>query len=198
MSGGQQRKRIGEFMMEKGLLLKEWIDPILEHSKANDVRFGESAVALGYVSEKELRQILVQPFNRQLVFHLNPEYFPSVTQDLIPIEAVVKYGVLPLGFKREFKWFRTVKRLNLGLLNPGRKDTMEWVESHLGTVKSFKTFQVLPDEFLQTLELCYGVDRPALLEWSADQIDNNLMLYLQLERRKRPRVAQEAPQKKEE
>lgn len=192
MSGGQQRKRIGEYMMERGLLHREWIDPILEHAKANQIRFGEAAVALGYVTQKELREVLLQPYNRQAFFHLNPEYFPRVTLDLIPVEAVVKYGVLPLGFKRVFKWFRPVQRLNLGLLNPGRKDTLEWVAAHLSNVKAFKTFQVLPDEFLQTLELCYGVDRPALLEWGADQIDNNLMLYLQLERRKRPRAGMPA------
>ena len=45
MSGGQQRKRIGEFMMEKGLIHKEWIPPILDHAKANQIRFGEAAVA---------------------------------------------------------------------------------------------------------------------------------------------------------
>jgi hypothetical protein len=196
MSGGQQRKRIGEFMMERGLLHREWIDPILDHARSKNIRFGEAAVALGYVTEKELRQILVQPYHRQLFFHLNPEYFPRVTQDLIPVEDVVRYGVLPLGFKREFQWFRSVQRLNLGLLNPGRKDTLEWVRTHLGTVKAFKTFQILPEEFLKTLELCFGVDRSVLLEWGPDQIDGNLMLYLQLERRKRPRSAETTPKVK--
>jgi hypothetical protein len=189
MSGGQQRKRIGEFMMEKGLLHREWIQPILDHSKAKGIRFGEAAVAMGFVTEKELRQVLVQPYKDQFIFHLDPNFFPRVTQDLIAVEDVVRYGVLPLGFKREFKWFKPVARLNLGLLNVERRETLEWVRAHAGNVKAFKTFQVLPDEFLQTLELCYGVGRSTLLEWGADQIDNNLMLYLQLERRKRPRAA---------
>jgi hypothetical protein len=193
MSGGQQRKRIGEFMMEKGLLHREWIQPILDFSKANKIRFGEAAVAMGFVTEKELRQVLLQPYKDQFIFHLDPNFFPQVTQNLFTPEEIVRYGVLPLGYKREFRWFRPVARLNLGLLNVERRETVDWVRSQVRNVKSFKTFQVLPEEFLQTLELCYGIDRSTLLEWSADQIDNNLMLYLQLERRKRPRVAPAAP-----
>lgn len=190
MSGGTQRKRIGEFMMEKGMIHRDWINPILEHAKANGLRFGEAAVALGYVSEKELRQILLQPFGNQKVFHLDPNFIPSVTADLVPLDAMVRLGIIPLGFKNEFHWFRTRRRLNLGVLNENRREVLDWAAENLRNVKSFKTFQVLPDEFLQTLELCYGIDRSSLLDLGPEQIDVNLALYLQLERRKGPRSAQ--------
>src|SRR4051812_5834898 len=121
MSGGTQRKRIGEFMMEKGLIHRDWINPILEHAKASDLRFGEAAVALGYVSEKELRQVLLQPFGNQKVFHLDQNFIPSVTADLVPLDAMIRLGVIPLGFKNEFYWFRTRQRLNLGVLNENRR-----------------------------------------------------------------------------
>jgi len=189
MSGGTQRKRIGEFMMEKGLIHKDWINPILEHSKANGLRFGEAAVALGYVTEKELRSVLLQPFGKQLVFHLDPNFIPSVTADLVPLDSMVRLGIIPLGFKNEFNWFRTRQRLNLGVLNQDRREVLDWTRSQLPNVKAFKTFQVLPDEFLKTLEVCYGLDRSSLLGLGPEQIDVNLALYLQLERRKGPRVA---------
>jgi hypothetical protein len=193
MSGGQQRKRIGEFMMEKGLILREWIAPILEYSKVNGVRFGEAAVALGYVTDKELREILVQPYKKQVFFHLDPAFFPQSSREMIPVAAIIQYGVLPLGFKNETHWFRTRRRLNLGVLNPQDTVAIETVKrQHLETVKAFKTFQVLPEEFLQTLELCYGVERSTLLDLGPEQICQNLMLYLQLERRKRSRPAQPA------
>ncbi len=187
MSGATQRKRIGDFMMEKGLIHRDWIEPILNYSKANQVRFGEAAVALGYVTEKDLRQVLLQPYNNQLFFHLNPQFFPRVTRDLIPIEVIIRQGILPLGFKQEFHWFRSRKRLNLGVLSAERGQPA--LQELFPNVKTFKSFQVLPEEFLQTLELCYEVDRGKLLELSADQIDVSLALYLQLERRKRPRTA---------
>lgn len=191
MSGATQRKRIGDFMMEKGLIHGDWINAILEHSKANHVRFGEAAVALGYVTEKQLRQVLVQPYKNQVLFQLKPEFFPRVTQDLIPVDVIVREGMLPLGYKSEFHWFRTRKRLNLGVLNLEKPTGQSWVKAHLTTVKAFKSFQILPEEFLQTLKLCYGVDRSTLLDLSADQIDVNLALYLQLERRKGSRVKTE-------
>lgn len=187
--GGTQRKRIGEFMMEKGLIHKDWIAPILEHAKANDLRFGEAAVALGYVTDQELRQVLLQPFGNQKVFHLDPNFIPSVTADLVPLDAMVRLGIIPLGFKNEFHWFRSRPRLNLGVLNEDRQEVLDWAGANLRNVKAFKTFQVLPDEFLQTLELCYGINRSALLDLGPEQIDVSLALYLQLERRKGPRAA---------
>jgi hypothetical protein len=182
--------------MEKGLIHREWIDPILEHARANNVRFGEAAVAMGYVTEKELREVLVQPYKSQLFFHLDPRFFPKSSSEMLPAEAVVKYGILPLGFKNESHWFRTRRRLNLGVLNPQDTASIEAVKrEHLETVKAFKTFQVLPEEFLQTLELCYGIERSTLLDLGPDQISQNLMLYLQLERRKRSRPGQPATSK---
>ncbi len=189
MSGGTQRKRIGEFMMEKGLIHRDWIQPILEHAKVANLRFGEAAVALGYVTEKDLRQVLLQPFGNQKVFHLDPNFIPSVTADLVPLDAMVRLGIIPLGFKNEFHWFRTRRRLNLGVLNENRREVLDWATTQLSNVKAFKTFQVLPDEFLQTLELCYGIERSSLLGLGPEQIDVNLALYLQLERRKGPRTA---------
>jgi hypothetical protein len=184
MSGGTQRKRIGEFMMEKGLIHKDWIVPILDHAKSTGLRFGEAAVALGYVTDQELRQVLLEPFGNQKVFHLDPNFIPSVTADLVPLDAMVRLGIIPLGFKNEFHWFRTRKRLNLGVLSEGRREIRDWAGENLRNVKAFKTFQVLPDEFLQTLELCYGIERSSLLDLGPEQIDVNLALYLQLERRK--------------
>lgn len=189
MSGGTQRKRIGEFMMEKGLIHRDWIAPILEYSKSNGLRFGESAVALGYVSEKELRQVLLEPFGSQKVFRLNPNFIPQVTADLVPLDVMIRLGLIPLGFKNEFHWFRSRPRLNLGVLRTSTREITDWVTDNLRNVKSFKTFQILPDEFLQTLELCYGIDRSSLLALGPEQIDVNLALYLQLERRKGSRTA---------
>ena len=189
MSGGTQRKRIGEFMMEKGLIHRDWIAPILEHSKTHGLRFGESAVALGYVTEKNLREVLLQPYGHQKIFRLDPNFIPQVTADLVPLDAMIRLGLIPLGFKNEFHWFRSRARLNLGVLSQERREVTDWISENLRNVKAFKTFQVLPDEFLQTLELCYGINRASLLDLAPEQIDVNLALYLQLERRKGPRAA---------
>jgi hypothetical protein len=190
MSGATQKKRIGEFMMEKGLIHREWVQPILDYSKAHSIRFGEAAVAMGYITERELRQVLIQPYQNQLFFHLDPQFFPMNTRELIPLKEIVRLGVLPLGVKSESHWFRKRSRLNLGVLNLTKTEALDWVKGHLKNVKSFKTFQVLPEEFLQTLELCYGVDRAELLKLETEQVDMNLGLYLQLERRRRPRTEQ--------
>lgn len=188
MSGATQRKKIGDVMVERGLIRREWVDDILAHSKEENVRFGEAAVALGFITEDELRNVLLQPYKNQTYFELEPQYFPRVTQDLFSMQEILKFGILPLGYKSEFHWFRTRKRLNLGMLNPNRFDALAWVKEHSPTVKAFKTFQVLPDQFLVTLEQVYGVKKEELMSQSADALDENLTLYLQLERRNRRRA----------
>ncbi|MBC7385367.1 MAG: hypothetical protein H7301_04275 [Cryobacterium sp.] len=184
MSGANRPKRMGEFMMEKGLLHADWIDPIMEHARENGLRFGDSAVKLGYVTEAQLREVVAEPYHQQEIFHLDPQFFPKSTENLIPLEIVLRLGVLPLGMKKEWTWFRTVARLNLGLLNVKDSEAKGWVEHAIPNVKAIKTFQLLPEEFLQTVELCYGVERSTLLEKKPEQLDLNLSLYLQLERRK--------------
>lgn len=188
MSGVTQRKKIGDVMVEKGLIRREWVDEVLEFSKKQNMLFGESAVALGLITEQDLRRVLLQPYKNETFFHIDPAYYPRVTQDLFPVEQMVKYGILPLGFKSEFHWFKTRQRLNLGMLNPKRSEALEWVRNQAETVKAFKTFQILPDEFLLTLEQHYGVRKEELRTQAVDTLDENLTLYLQLERRNKPRA----------
>jgi len=179
-----QRKKIGDVMIERGLIRREWVQEILDYAKNEGVRFGEAAVALGLLTEEELRVILLQPYKNETFFHLEPQYFPLVTKDLFTPEQVVKFGVLPLGYKTEMRWFRPVKRLNLGMLNPARESR---VSEQIPNVKYFKIFQVLPDQFIATLEQHYGVKKGDLFNLGPESLDENLSLYLQLERRQRPR-----------
>ena len=182
-----QRKKIGDVMIERGLIRREWVTEILEHAKNEGVRFGEAAVSLGYLTEEELRVILLQPYKNETFFQLEPEYFPSVTKDLFTKDQILRHGVLPLGYKSEFRWFRSVQRLNIGMLNPARTKSLDWVRQQIPNVKSFKTFQILPDQFLATLEQHYGVGKASLMGMGPENLDENLTLYLQLERRQRPR-----------
>lgn len=181
-----QRKKIGDVMLERGLIRREWVQEILDFAKLEGVRFGEAAVSLGYLTEEELRVILLQPYKNETFFHLEPQYFPAITKDVLTREQILKFGALPLGYKTEMSWFRPVKRLNLGMLNPA-KDRV--VSEQIPNVKSFKIFQVLPDQFLTTLEQHYGVKRADLMNQGPEKLDENLTLYLQLERRQRPRKA---------
>ena len=113
----KKKLRIGEFLVSKKILTPQQVDRILEYSKMRGLRFGEAGLELGYLSREAFIQVFGPNFEVDF-FHLNPNYFPELTKDLIPLEMVLRYGVLPLGFKSEFGFFRRRKHVNLGFLSP--------------------------------------------------------------------------------
>ena len=56
-------RSLGEIIRDTRNLTHEQIEKILAHQKARGVRFGEAAVALGYVNADDVVQALAQQFN---------------------------------------------------------------------------------------------------------------------------------------
>lgn len=184
MTISTQRKRIGDFMVQKGLIRREWVDRILEYAKKENLRFGEATVALGYVKREDLERVLKSRYRNEEFFHVDPAFFPQTTKSVLPLEVILREGVLPLGSKKTFHWFRPVTRLNLGMLNPARAfDAKAWIGD--GALKSVepKKYQLLPDEFLRVLIDVYGQTVEGLLKRETGEIEEGLMLYLQLDKR---------------
>ena len=89
------KKRIGEVLVDQGLITVEQLQQGLEHQKAHGVRLGESLVALGAVTENKLIDILSAQLDVQ---HVLLEHI-KVSQDLmniVPEELCKKYKILPI------------------------------------------------------------------------------------------------------
>lgn len=82
------------------------------------------------------------------VFELDPKYFPESTQNVFPLEMVLRHGVLPLGYKG--------KKLNVGFLDPESKSDLEAVKKHLSDA-SFQRYEIRVDEMLKLLEARFQV-----------------------------------------
>lgn len=54
---------IGATLFDKGKITAEQVVHILNYQKQNQVRFGEAAVALGFVSDLDIRQVLAMQFD---------------------------------------------------------------------------------------------------------------------------------------
>jgi len=96
------------------------------------------------------------------IFHLKPEFFPKTTEEALPVEAVLKYGALLLGFKNTYRYLRPCRYLNIGCLDPRNKGALREIEqiarAHLkidwnGT----HVYQILNDEFIEILKSVYRV-----------------------------------------
>lgn len=180
-------KRIGEFLVEQGVLTKAEVEETLKYGRQNGLRFGEAATELKLLTPEKLIRVF-GPDYRINFFYLNPEYFPKETMKLFTQEEVLRYGVLPLGFKKQFRWFsKPRKLLNIGLLNPGnlkRLDELDELvrariqgESH----QRIQVFLILADQFLGVLRSVYGLEVKDLESMPDGKLDPTLTLFLQKE-----------------
>lgn len=190
MAQDLERKKIGDVLIERGLIRKEWVEEILQNSRTKALRFGESAIDLGYVKKEAIEAVLSEPYQKEFIFHLEALYYPRATKDLIPLDQIVRWGILPLGFKSEFHWFRSRKRLNVGLVNcTQRKADQKEIEAELESEYPLKFYSILPDEYLMILDSVYGLKKDALLGPNSN-LHEIVQIYLQLESGKPPQRKQ--------
>ncbi len=94
-------------------------------------------------------------------FKLDAHLFPASTREFIPVADMLKWGVLPLGYKKQSGVFGTQKRINIGMVEPGNPQAVQFVRDLLNKSYkiSLKIFQIDADEFLDVVHLVYGVPR---------------------------------------
>ena len=139
------------------------------------------------------REQMISVFGKNFAvdfFHLDARYFPEVTRQALPIELILQSGALPLGLKTEFRWFRKRKILNLGLLDPSRKDLEQLIHSAkalatdlLGEeIHDVKLFLILADQFLEVLDEVYQVSDSQMREKAAQKesaLDGTLQMFIE-------------------
>jgi len=178
------QKRIGEFLLEKGVITEQQLRDIVKYSQKTGMRMGDAGMAMGIISRERLIEIF-GPNHQIDFFHLDTAYFPTTTRELISTEEMIQWGALPLGFKTEYRMFRGRKILNIGLLDPGRADAIVGIETtarqKLGShaVHGLKVFLILPDQFVRILEAIYQIPRQQLSDRHSSRLDATLSRYLQ-------------------
>ena len=183
-------KRIGEFFVEKGVLDEKQVELVLEHSRASGLRFGDAALQLGVVTREQMIQLFGPNF-RVDFFNLDPKFYPRNTADLLKAEEILELGALPLGVKTESSFFRRRRCLNIGMLDPSRKEAVErafaLAKSRKGaevdgaTLAEPKVFLVLADQYLAVLRSVYGVADSGVAEAvRGGRVDPVLSLYAEI------------------
>jgi hypothetical protein len=175
------RKKIGEFLVSKGVLTPSQVEQILNYARIKGMRFGEAGLEMGLLSKESL----IKAFGPNYMvdfFHLVPEYFPEATRHLFQPEFLLKWGVLPLGYKTVWKFFRTKKLLNVGLVDPSRKESLDAVKAEVtqalgeGVCVGTKQYLILADEFVSVLEKVYQVPPNTIAE--LDAVDPTVKLFV--------------------
>jgi hypothetical protein len=156
-----ERKRIGDYFVEKGILTEKDKHHILSVANQSGKSFGETVLDLGLVTRKDMVKVFGPNFEIDF-FYLDSKYFPMITKSVLEIEQMLKYGCMPLGLKKKEGFLSRSKSLNLGFLNPSNRNSVNEIEkialkklaSH--HVSDTKIYLILADQFIEVIREVYG------------------------------------------
>lgn len=157
------RKRIGDYFIEKGILSEKDKNHVLKVAHQTGKSFGEAALDLGVISREDMVRVFGPSFEIDF-FYLDSKYFPLVTKSVLDLEHILKYGTIPLGLKKKEGFLSKGKFLNLGFLNPSNKDNVKEVESIVRQkmtdhfISDIKIYLILADQFIHIVKDIYGLD----------------------------------------
>ncbi len=92
----KNRRKLGEILYKSGLIGKEALIDAIKSSQQKNKRIGETLIELGLVSEDNISKAIAHQFGLEFV-DLDRQSISKDTLNLIPEEVVQKYGVLPLS-----------------------------------------------------------------------------------------------------
>lgn len=169
--------RIGEFLVSRRVLTPSQVQQILDYGEKRGLRFGEAGLELGILNRELLARALGPNYWVDF-FHVSPDYLPESTKDVFPVEMMVDLGFLPLGFKSKSRWFREHRVLNIGLVDPSRRDAIRDIEdwAKKREFAGVRVYLVLPDALLKVLESRYQVTATELSKFT--RMDPTLRMFL--------------------
>src|SRR3954468_16060939 len=140
-----RRPRLGEALVESGLITQAQLDEALRRGANTGERIGESLVGLGFISERELLKTLAQdadiPFLEPRELVVDPMVAP-----LVAALVARSHGVIPLRYE--------AKALLVAMGNPFDLGVIRALERSTG--KHIRVAAADPAEIAQLVETVYG------------------------------------------
>lgn len=120
MSG---KKRLGELLLEAGLITKDVVDRALKMQVGGNRRLGRILVNMGAITSDQLTEILSQQLHMPVI---DPDReFTKTAKGLLPRYLCKKFEVLPLGLEGG-------NILNLAMTDPSDNEAIASVEKYTG------------------------------------------------------------------
>lgn len=95
----KQQKRLGEILVEWGIITPNEIAKGLDHAKTKNLRLGEALVDLKLCSDVNVCKALASQYSMEY-FDLDQNAVPPNAVNMIPDDLMRKYLVLPLGIEQ--------------------------------------------------------------------------------------------------
>ncbi len=139
------KKKLGEILIEEGLISEEQLDNALTVQKGKNQKLGKVLIELGYINEMQVAETLTKQLSLQMV-DCN-DYSPSSqVLALVPKETAERKLVLPLELKG--------KVLTLAMANPLDWETIEDISFETGLKLSVAISS--ENNILNAIENFYG------------------------------------------
>ncbi len=139
------RMKLGEMLVQANVVTPQQVQEALNRQKANGGRLGGALVALGYVKDEQIIDLLSRRFGVPKIKLDDFAVDPAVAQ-IVPGETAWKYQVLPVS--------RSGATLTLAMADPTNKRAMEEIKLLTG----YNVEPVLASETAleSALDRCYG------------------------------------------
>lgn len=142
-----QRKRIGEVLIDQGLLTEEQLHLGLEEQKRTKKLLGKCLVGLGFISEDKLIDVLSAQLDIQHVVLENFVFSPKLIKAL-PEEMVRKYKIIPL--------FENKGVITVAMADPTNLRTVDHIKFKTG--KDIEPVIASEKSILAAIERNYATD----------------------------------------
>ena len=142
-------KRIGEVLLERGMINRKELDKALEHQKEHGGLIGQVLIQLGFVTEDEVALALTAQYGFPYLPLANYEIDPEL-MGLIPRPMAQQYCLIPID--------RIGNALTLAMADPSNVQAIEEIE--LMTKCVIQTFVSTPSEITRAIEKYYHSTPP--------------------------------------
>ena len=137
-------KRLGDVLLERGVVNREELDKALAKQQADGGLLGQIFIQLGFCTEQEIALALTAQYGFPYMPLDNYEIDASLTQ-LIPEQVARQYCLIPID--------RIGNALTLAMADPSNVQAIEDIE--LLTKCVVQTFVSTPSDVLRAIEKCY-------------------------------------------
>jgi len=131
----QQKKRIGEILIEQGFITPEQLDKGLAEQRNSKQLLGKCLVKLGFITEAKLVDVLSAQLDIQHVVLQQFNFSPNLLR-LVPEELARKYRVIPLFERNGVLTVAMVDPTNLRIIDHLKFKTGREIDPVMATEKS--------------------------------------------------------------
>lgn len=160
-----QRKRLGEVLIERGIITNEQLDEALEMQRITHESIGACLIKLRFVDEERILDALSAQLDTQHVV-LDNFSFNEKMLEYIPKDQIEEYGVIPLFLHGNILTIAMSDPTNLRIKDYIRFSTGKEVDVVMASEKGIKEYinKIVNDEFEDNEKINHSLEKVELSE----------------------------------